>query len=214
MNDVLRAGWGKTRIPVRSSDLVVDIGSGAFPNDRADLLVDMHVSDNVHRNGNEVTFDGRPFLQADVTRLPFRDRAVDFVIVSHLAEHVDDPSAFCAELTRSCQRGYIETPSPLGDVLLHEDYHLWRVGKRRGELRFVRKGKRGPLAGRAADLFYAVYNAGEKREKRTFDLPTGLPGRILDKALWLVRGSMNRSGVMITRVEFGPTSPLRWSVRD
>jgi SAM-dependent methyltransferase len=73
----------------------------------------MHISDNVHRNGNEVAFDGRPFIQADVTKLPFSDGAADFVIVSHLAEHVDDPSAFCAELHRAYDRGYIETPSPV-----------------------------------------------------------------------------------------------------
>ncbi|MFT7602350.1 MAG: SAM-dependent methyltransferase [Acidimicrobiales bacterium] len=212
--DELRAGWGRTRIAVESDDLVADVGSGAFPNPRANVLVDLHVHDDLHRNGTGLSFAGKPFTRADVCRLPFPDKSIDFVIVSHLAEHVDDPDAFCAELRRACKRGYIETPSPLGDRLLHEDYHLWRVGVRSGELRFVRKTQPSPLARRAGNLFYATYNAGLPRSRRTFSLPSGRVGRLLGRILWLVRGVGNRSGMLITRVEFGPDADLKWTVID
>jgi len=212
MNDHIRVGWGKTKVTVQSTDRVLDIGSGAFPNPRADLLADMHVSENRHRNGNAVAVDSRPFVQADATVLPFADQEIDFVIVSHLAEHVLDPSALCRELSRVSKRGYIETPSPLGDRLLDEEYHLWRVSNRSGILHFEEKSPRSKLALAAADAFYFFYNAGEDREKATLPLPRGAVGRPFRLALKLVRGVLNRTGVMVTRIEFGPTAPLRWQV--
>lgn len=210
----IRVGWAKTRVSITSGDLVLDIGSGAFPNPRANLLVDMHVSENRHRNGNAVTVDSRPFVQADASQLPFADKQIDFVIVSHLAEHVLDPVAFCQELSRSAKRGYIETPSPLGDRLLDEDYHLWRVSNRRGILCFDEKGPRSKRSLAAADLFYYFYNAGEDRDKATLRLPSGFLGRPLRFALKLVRAVLNRTGVMVTRIEFGPASPLCWQVES
>ena len=213
MIDQIRVGWGKTRVSVKSSGLVLDIGSGAFPNPRANLLVDMHVSENRHRNGNAVAVDSRPFVQADVAQLPFVDQEIDYVIVSHLAEHVVDPSALCQELSRAAKGGYIETPSPLGDRLLDEEYHLWRVSNRGGLLHFEQKGRRSKLSLGAADLFYYFYNAGEEREKATLRLPGGPLGKSMRLGLKLVRGVLNRTGVMVTRIEFGPDAPLRWQVK-
>jgi SAM-dependent methyltransferase len=213
MIEYIRVGWGKTRVALRSSDLVLDIGSGAFPNPRSDLLADMHISENRHRNGNSVAVDNRPFIQADAAKLPFADQQIDYVIVSHLAEHVDDPNAFCQELSRTAKRGYVETPSPLGDRLLDEEYHLWRVSNRNGLLHFEQKGQRSRVALGAADIFYYFYNAGEQRSKATLRLPGGPLGRAIRLGLKLVRGVLNRTGVMVTRVEFGPDAPLRWEVQ-
>jgi hypothetical protein len=76
-------------VPVEDGMLVVDIGSGAFPNPRADVLCDRELTDNRHRSGMAAVVD-RPFVVADVTALPFRGGSIDFAIVSHLAEHVAD----------------------------------------------------------------------------------------------------------------------------
>jgi ubiquinone/menaquinone biosynthesis C-methylase UbiE len=106
-------------VPVEDGMLVVDIGSGAFPNPRADVLCDRELTDNRHRSGMAAVVD-RPFVVADVTALLFRDGSIDFAIVSHLAEHVADPVAMCDELRRVAKAGYIETPSPLAEWLLEE----------------------------------------------------------------------------------------------
>jgi uncharacterized protein YbaR (Trm112 family) len=45
-----------------------------------------------------------------VENLPFRDKAFDFVIASHVLEHSLDPERFIAELQRVARAGYIETP--------------------------------------------------------------------------------------------------------
>src|SRR4029077_14805498 len=118
-----------------------DVGSGTFPNARADLLCERDLVDDRHRGGLPITVD-RPLVRGDGLDLPFRDGAVDFVIASHIAEHVDDPVRFCAELSRIASAGYIETPSPLFEWLFDVEYHEWVVSRQRSGLRFRRKRPR------------------------------------------------------------------------
>ena len=206
------AGWSRTRVPVTPDMRVVDIGSGAHPNARADVLVDRDLFDDRHRAGSALVRDGRPLVCADVTALPFRQGAFDFAIVSHLAEHVEVPATMCSELSRIAIAGYVETPSPLCDVLLHEDYHLWRVSQGDGELLFVRKGSDRRLA-RLTDRFYWIYNAAQPGCARpTWQLPEGALGRALGLLIRGGGGLLNRSGVMHTRLLFSPNRPLRCRV--
>jgi glycosyltransferase involved in cell wall biosynthesis len=209
----LVAGWSRTRLRVAPTDLVLDVGCGAFPNERADIAIDRSVDVDRHRTGRRTVVD-RPFVMGDAERLPLRDGAVDLVIASHIAEHVDSPGDFCAELARVALGGYIETPSPIADVLLHEEYHRWRVSRRRGRIRFHEKRTRSTLVTRLTELFYAAFYAGRPTgESRTFALPPGVVGSMLGWGLFVLRGVLNRSGIMHTRVRFDRDHPLRWAVR-
>ena len=197
-------------IPITPEMSVLDVGSGAFPNPRATICVDRDLHDNRHRAGADLVQD-RPLVCADVSALPFRDGAFDFVIASHLGEHVEDPDAFCQELSRVAAAGYIETPSPLADVLLHEDYHIWRVSFRDGVMRFRAKTTRSRLVAAVCDRFYRVYNAAQPQcERPTYHLPDNAAGRMARIGLTAFGGVLNRIGVMHTRVHFAPTRPLRW----
>lgn len=208
----VRAGWSRRRLPITPDMRVLDLGSGAFPSPRADLLCDRDLVDNRHRAGLPLVID-RPLVRADATALPFRNGAVDFIIVSHLAEHIEDPDAFCRELARVASAGYVETPSPLADYLLDEEYHLWRIGLRHGVLEFRRKRPKRPWVARACDRFYAVFYAPQPScEKPTVTLPDNALGRAASFALRAVGGVLNRVGVMHTRYLFLPTRPLRWRV--
>jgi SAM-dependent methyltransferase len=51
-------------------------------------------------------------------KLPFDDHAFDYVILSHVLEHVDDVMAFAAEIMRIAKCGYIELPTKLADNLI------------------------------------------------------------------------------------------------
>lgn len=207
------AGWTRSKIPVTNDMLVVDIGSGAHPNPRADVLVDRDLTDNRHRAGHPLSLDGRPLVCADVNALPFRDGAVDFAIISHLAEHVDDPAAMCAEVSRAAVAGYIETPSPLCDKLLHEDYHIWRVGESDGELHFEAKNEHSRMWPAFTDRFYKIYmSARPHSERPTYTLPSGPVGRVLRFIITGVGFVMNKTGLMHTNVMFSPNRPLRWTV--
>ena len=73
------------------------------------------------------------FVQSEGDKTPFADKEFDFVIATHIAEHVPDPKKFMAELMRISKRGYIETPTPFFDNLVVGNGnpiphgHLWWV---------------------------------------------------------------------------------------
>ena len=208
----IRAGWSRTRIPISATMRVLDVGSGAFPHWRADVLCDGELEDNRHRAGLPAVID-RPFVIADAAALPFRDLAFDFVIASHIAEHVEDPDGLCEELGRVAFAGYVETPSPFADWLLHEDYHLWRVRNRRGVLHFRPKQPRRRLVAAVNDRFYRVFYAAQPSCHRpVYRLPAGVSGKIIRFLLRGFGGVLNRTGIMHTRYLFGQGRPMACKV--
>jgi hypothetical protein len=129
----------KTRIAYDSDWLVLDIGSGHKPHPRANILVDRYLEDDLERSGQKsVLPENVPFIIADATALPFKKKAFDFIICSHVAEHIDAPylDQFCSELNRVGKAGYIETPSVFAEYLRHSNVHRWFVSKRENTLIF------------------------------------------------------------------------------
>ena len=161
----VRGGWSRTRLPVTPEMVVLDIGSGTFPNPRADLLCERDLVDNRHRGGLAVVVD-RPLVLGDALSIPLRDHAVDFVIASHIAEHIDEPVRFCHELARVARSGYIETPSPLFERLFDVEYHSWIVSRRGGELVFEHKRPRPAWMVRLTRPLYQLVFADQPSPNR------------------------------------------------
>ena len=110
---------------IRADDFILEIGSGHNPKARSDVLCDKFITDDEQRGGTIVA--DRPIVEADGQFLPFADRAFDYVICSHVLEHVEDPAQLIAELERVARRGYIETPSEIGERIYGWHYHNWVV---------------------------------------------------------------------------------------
>ena len=110
---------------IRADDFVLEIGSGHNPKTRADVLCDKFIEDDEQRGGKIIA--DRPIVEADGQFLPFADKAFDYVICSHVLEHVEDPKQLIAELMRVANRGYIETPSEIGERIYGWHYHNWVV---------------------------------------------------------------------------------------
>ena len=110
---------------IRPNDFVLEIGSGHNPKARSDVLCDKFIGDDEQRGGAIIT--DRPMVEADGEFLPFADRAFDYIICSHVLEHVEDPKRFISELMRVARRGYIETPSEIGERIYGWHYHKWVV---------------------------------------------------------------------------------------
>ena len=123
---------------VRKSDLVLEVGSGHNPNWRSDVLCDRTMEPTTERGwGGDFPLrrDWRPLVIADGARLPFRDKSFDYVICSHILEHVEDPGAFLREMERVGKGGYIETPSEVKEALAaSRPYHRWLIKEERGAL--------------------------------------------------------------------------------
>lgn len=121
-----RIAWSlrKISLPIKRSDLVLDVGSGSSPHPAADVLLERYL-DPKHRYSAMVI--DRPTVLADACKMPFRDKAFDFVIAFHVLEHVPDPASFLKELQRVGKAGYIETPNALFERLVPYDVHLLEV---------------------------------------------------------------------------------------
>lgn len=131
----------KLRLPLSASDLVLDVGSGSNPHPAADVLLEKYV-DTTHRYDPLVV--DRPTVLADACKMPFKDKAFDFILAFHVLEHMHDPAAFITELQRVGRAGYIETPNAMFERLFPYDVHLLEIIDIEGVLRIHRKSSARP----------------------------------------------------------------------
>ena len=98
---------------------ILDIGCGYRANKNATIIADIQDLSNHYK--------GKKFIKINGKNLPFKDKEFDFVIASHVIEHVEDFEFFMKELERISTKGYIELPSRLGDNLIFENKndHVW-----------------------------------------------------------------------------------------
>ena len=98
---------------------ILDIGCGYRAHPYASVIADVQDLSN--------HYEGKKFIKIYEKKLPFKDKEFDFVIASHVIEHVEDFEFFINELERISPKGYIELPSRLGDNLVFENKtdHIW-----------------------------------------------------------------------------------------
>jgi len=98
---------------------ILDIGCGYRANKNASVIADIQDFSDFYKEKKFVKIEGK--------KLPFEDKEFDFVIASHVIEHIDNFEFFIKELERISSKGYIELPSRLGDNLVFENKndHIW-----------------------------------------------------------------------------------------
>jgi len=98
---------------------ILDIGCGYTANQFAKTVADVQDLSGFYKN--------KKFVRIKDKRLPFKDKEFDFVISSHVIEHVEDFKFFISEIERVTAQGYIELPTRLGDNIVFENLkdHIW-----------------------------------------------------------------------------------------
>ena len=98
---------------------ILDIGCGYRAHPSASIIADIQDLSNFYKE--------KKFIKINGKNLPFKDKEFDFVIASHVIEHVEDFEFFINELERISSKGYIELPTRLGDNLVFENKndHIW-----------------------------------------------------------------------------------------
>ncbi len=124
-NRILRANV------VRGMNHVGDFGCGHYPNKFANTLLDDLSSKDDQRGGLRIN-PGKPdkeFYNIDlnVFPYPFPDKYFDFLICSHVLEHLNDPVQTCREFSRIAKQGYIEVPFYCADLFVENNniIHNW-----------------------------------------------------------------------------------------
>ena len=160
--DEKRTPRERRKMNICPGDFVLEIGSGHNPKPRANVLCDKFIEDDEQRGGGIVA--DRPLVAADGQYLPFADSAFDYVICSHVLEHVEEPALLIAELMRVAKRGYIETPSEIAERIYGWPYHHWVVNKIDGRL--VLQKKEGEAANSSFGQLFHTLAAEDKQWKR------------------------------------------------
>jgi SAM-dependent methyltransferase len=213
MSEHWRVGHSGTSLPLAEHWRVLDVGSGDNPHPRADVLLDRFLDRSIHRSGQKARLDGRPLVVGDASALPFRDCSFDFVIASHVVEHVDRPEQVCGELMRVAHAGYVEAPGPLSDALLGEPSHKWSVRQTAAALAFTpfRWPSSASLHALSV-LVYGIFYLGTERSRWTLR-PRLLQLPVLGSPFWRVSGLLQGLWAMewlrdiaFTRFTFGMTA--------
>jgi len=100
---------------------ILDIGCGYNASKFAKVICDVQDLSNHYKD--------KKFIRLTEKKLPFKDKEFDFVVASHVMEHVEDIDFFIKELERVSKKGYIELPTMLEDNLVFENKkdHLWHM---------------------------------------------------------------------------------------
>ena len=100
---------------------ILDIGCGYNASKFAKVICDVQDLSNHYQD--------KKFIRLTEKKLPFKDKEFDFVVASHVMEHVEDVDFFIKELERVSKKGYIELPTMLEDNLVFENKkdHLWHM---------------------------------------------------------------------------------------
>ena len=100
---------------------ILDIGCGFTAHKNATVICDIQDLQSFYKD--------KKFVKLSEKTLPFKNKEFDFVIASHVLEHVEDPAFFIKELERVSSQGYIELPTILEDNLVFENKinHRWHM---------------------------------------------------------------------------------------
>ena len=155
---------------IRPQDKVLEIGPGSSPHPRSDAFLELDFDtnqDKISQRGGvlkEADFGNRPVHYYDGGRFPFEDNQFDYVICSHVIEHVADPGYFLNEVFRvAAGRGYLEYPLITYEYLYDFDVHLHFVkfDFDQGVLRYLPKGETVfPEFSAVTAFFYKTLESG------------------------------------------------------
>lgn len=131
---------------IRKSDRVLEIGPGATPHPRSDVLLERIFDEaeaSRQRGGGFGLATSKALVFYDGERFPFDDNSFDYVICSHVIEHVEDVEAFCSEMFRVAKRGYLEYPTIYYEYIYNFSVHKQLINFKEDELLHLPKNETG-----------------------------------------------------------------------
>jgi ubiquinone/menaquinone biosynthesis C-methylase UbiE len=150
---------------IKPTDRVLEIGPGATPYFRSDIFLEKQYEtekeliDQSGRVGllktdkKVITYIGDKF--------PFEDKEFDYVICSHVLEHVDNADIFLAEVERVAKRGYLEFPTIYYDFIYNIAEHKLLLFHENGTINWMTKHESGLLNyASIQNLFFNSLNLG------------------------------------------------------
>ena len=124
---------------IQEGHRVLEIGPGADPHPRSDVLLEMAFDDPAEyakQFGHARPLEtAKELVFYDGITFPFADGSFDYVICSHVLEHVPDVPHFLSEIFRVAKRGYFEYPLCYYELVYNIGAHVNYVKLTDGTLR-------------------------------------------------------------------------------
>ena len=129
---------------IRPNDRVLEIGPGSLPHSRSDVylekIFDEDEADLQRGHAMKVELD-KPVIYYKELPLPLKDNEFDYIICSHVLEHVADVDVFTKELFRVAKKGYLEFPTIYYDYIYNFNVHITYLFLNNGTLYWMPKNE-------------------------------------------------------------------------
>lgn len=130
---------------IKDTDKVLEIGPGGGPHQRADVFLELEYENEEEaikqRSLGKNLKSDKPVIYYDGNKFPFQDNEFDYVICSHVIEHVpiEKLDLFISELKRIAPRGYLEFPMIYCEITHFPDCHVSFINYRDNTMIFMDK---------------------------------------------------------------------------
>jgi SAM-dependent methyltransferase len=112
---------------IKPSDRVLEIGPGGSPHPRSDIFLEYQFDSpsvaESQRGYEKPLITDKPVIFYTGSKFPFGDKDFDYVICSHVVEHVPDVNVFISEICRVGKAGYLEYPTIYYDYIYNFPEH-------------------------------------------------------------------------------------------
>ncbi|MES2796048.1 MAG: methyltransferase domain-containing protein [Bacteroidota bacterium] len=132
---------------IKSTDKVLEIGPGATPYFRSDVFLELQYDNEQERIAQSgyvgILQTQKQIVYYDGGRFPFEDKEFDYVICSHVLEHVNDADVFLREIQRVGKQGYLEFPTVYYDYIYNFPEHQLFLLEKDGIVNWMTKEESG-----------------------------------------------------------------------
>lgn len=133
-------------VSIADTDRVLEVGPGNAPFHRSDVLLEKDFDEEEAREQRGRTSEletSKPTIFYTGDRFPFEDNEFDYVICSHVLEHIkeEDMPGFVSELQRVAKKGYVEFPTICYEYLYNFKVHKTFLLERDGKVFYIAKGR-------------------------------------------------------------------------
>lgn len=193
---------------IKSTDHVLEVGPGGTPHERSDVLLekDFDETEAKKQRGNTPSLQiNKKTVYYSGGRFPFSDNEFDYVICSHVLEHIeeDEFDTFISELQRVANKGYIEFPTFYYEHLYNFDVHVTIPFYKDGTLYYMSKEKSGISKYRLAHEFF--YDTLEKGHTSLVDC---MKNYFFQGFEWRNKISIKKTekltDLLFTKIDFSP----------
>jgi SAM-dependent methyltransferase len=132
---------------IKSEDYVLEIGPGGTPHPRSDILLEKVFGspseEEAQRGFSPALKTDKNTIYYDGGKFPFKDKEFDYIICSHVLEHIEDVDSFIAEINRVGNAGYFEYPSIYYEYIYNFPEHTTLIKKRNDKIVWMLKKDAG-----------------------------------------------------------------------